>query len=46
MMLQELSNKVIEDFVNLTPKDSEKDTDCVHAYACELMTLGLLWRNF
>ena len=44
MSLGQLSDKVVEKYIHLIDCKSSKDR--VHTYACELMTLGLLWRNY
>jgi L1 cell adhesion molecule like protein len=44
MSLEEVSAAVVESYVHLRPStSSHSNTNCVYNYACEFLTLGLLW---
>jgi L1 cell adhesion molecule like protein len=43
--LEGLANKIVDHFVKLSPKEI-LCTDQVNVYACELLTLGLVWQAY
>lgn len=44
--LEELSKKVVDKYVRFSTTCNSDTDDGVHTYTCEVMTLGLLWRNY
>ena len=44
--LEELSKKIVDKYVHFSTTCNSDTDDGVHTYACEVMTLGLLWRNY
>ena len=44
--LEELSKKVVDKYVRFSTTCNSDTDDGVHTYASEVMTLGLLWRNY
>ena len=46
--LQETCKMIVDNFVILTPQSQDKKhsvCDGIHLYACEVVTLGLIWYN-
>ena len=46
LMLQEVSHKIANKFVRILCTEQEVITDKKYLYACELITLGLLWYGY
>ena len=43
---QEMAEKMVKSFVYLKVEESASDVDDVYLYACNLLTLGLIWKGF
>lgn len=42
----DVAKAIVDSYIHLEPSEKSTDDDSVHAYACELLTLGMIWYNY